>query len=221
METLDFWYQQIKDVRKLKINEAKELYVSYVKENNEVLKQRYLDNIILGTMYIPLSYIRRCKLYMLKSALYDVDDFVNSFNEVWIEEIKNGALLETCAYSEIFTTTFFNKVYKKLGGEEIQINEYFYMSQDTFIKLFFYFVFLKRKNKFTYQLFLEKYMILTNTDIEYFNEHYIVTKILIFFNTLYDILNLDYVDIEKSKVKKFIKLIVAIGLEDDVSDCYI
>ena len=80
MEVLEQWYSQISSFEKLKITEAQELYKKAINTQNISLKETYINELILGTLYVVPNYIARNNLSTLSSRIYDINDIINTIN---------------------------------------------------------------------------------------------------------------------------------------------
>ena len=156
-EKLNKWYKQIKDYEYLKINEAKELYKLYLETKNI----NYLNRIIEGTLYITYNYINRNHLIYLSSSLYDIDDIISSFLELWVENINEDILLKVSSYSEIINITFIKKLNEKLGIPDTKVIEYSNVNTKLLEELLcLYISEMETKNKVDFNLFKRKYYVL-------------------------------------------------------------
>ncbi len=204
-------FNQISSFDKLKLAEAQELYRKATSVSNDLLKKEYMDKVILWTLYVVYNYISRNNLVVLSTRLYDIDDIISAFTEVWIQKIYNGELLSISKYSNLFTTTFFNEVYGKLGGSDFLICDLFGCSVDEFINLFNNYVELRKSNeKLNYDLLREMFY---DSICHSFAE-----DILLLFEKMYINLNMDTNDINKTTIKNYLKLIIDISIFDDISD---
>jgi len=203
-------FNQISSFDKLKLAEAQELYRKAISASNDSLRKEYMDKLILGTLYVVYNYISRNNLVVLSTRLYDIDDVISAFTEVWIQKIYNGELLSISKYSNLFTTTFFNEVYEKLGGSDFLICDLFGCSVDEFINLFNNYVELRRSNeKLNYDLLRQMFY---DSTYESFAE-----DILLLFEKMYINLNMDINDINKTTIKNYLKLIIDASMFDDIS----
>lgn len=203
-------FNQISSFDKLKLAEAQELYRKAISVSNDLLKKEYMDKLILGTLYVVYNYISRNNLVVLSTYLYDIDDIISAFTEVWIQKIYNGELLSISKYSNLFTTTFFNEVYKKLGGSDFLICDLFGCSVDEFINLFNNYVELRKSNeKLNYDLLREMFYDSIC--------HSFAKDILLLFEKMYINLNMDTNGINKTTIKNYLKLIIDVSMFDDIS----
>ena len=146
MEELTQWYKQISSFSKLKITAAQDLYRKAINTQDELLKKTYMDELILGTLYVVYEYIKRNGLELFVSSSYGMNDIISSFNEVWIKKIYNGDLLNVDKYSLLFTPSYFNEVCANLSGDEIIVNEQFNISIDCFAELLTLYILFKNKS---------------------------------------------------------------------------
>ena len=222
MDELIQWYNQICSYPKLKLSEAQDLYKKTINTQDEILKKEYMDELILGTLYVVYEYIKRNGLELLVSSSYDTNDIISSFNEVWIRKLYNGELLNVDRYSLLFSSPYYNEVYNNLCGDEILISEQFKVSRDCFIELLTSYVIYK--NKGIHKPFSE---VIEET---YFNDrwnswsYYIypdVIEIIPFLEKIYSNLNFDKLedlDLAKTKIADYLRLIINIGLIEPISN---
>lgn len=145
MEELMQWYDQISSLPKLKITIAQELYRKAINTQDETLKRKYMDELILGTLYAVYGYIKRNRLELLVSSSYDMSDIISSFNSAWIKKLYNRELLNVDMYSLLFTSSYFNEVYNNLCGDEILVSEQFGVTTDCLVELITLYISYKNK----------------------------------------------------------------------------
>ena len=192
-------YEQISCFEKLKLANAQELYKKAMNVSNSDLKKMYMDKLILGTLHVVYNYIAKHDLMLFSSSLYSIDDIISAFTEVWIQKIYKGELLNISRYSNLFTSTFFNEVYVKMGGINFEISDLFGISYDKFVDLFYSYFKLKNANtEFDYNAFREN--ICGDDDID--------EDILFFFEEIYKKLSLSKDEISKFAIKNYLKLFI-------------
>ena len=202
-------FNQISSFDRLKLVEAQDLYKKSMSASNDNLRKTYIDKLILGTLYVVYNYIIRNNLVILSTRLYDIDDIISAFTEVWIQKIYKGELLNISRYSNLFTSTFFNEVYVKLGGINFEISDLFEISYDKFVDLFYSYFKLKSANaKLDYRVFKKNIC----------DEGYADENILILFEEIYKKFNLSENDINKTTVKNYLKLIIDSSIFDSISN---
>lgn len=114
--------KQIASYSKLTYSEAKDLYTKYVNTEDSKEKKKYMDELILGTLYVVYKYIKEKDVLMFCTRDYDANDIISAFNETWIRRLHDGALLKATCYSAIlYKPTFINKVYESLGGQSVDL----------------------------------------------------------------------------------------------------
>lgn len=219
MNELEQWYNQISSFPKLKIAEAQDLYQKVIDAKDETLKKAYMEELILGTLYVVYEYIKRNGLELFVSSSYDMNDIISSFNAVWIKKLYNGDLLNVDRYSLLFTSSYYNDVYNNLYGDEIIINEQFKISTDCFVELLTTYVLYK--NKGTSKPFREV------IEGKYFNDRWSyciykdVMNTVSLLEKIYSNLNFDKQDdlnLGKTKIADYLRLIINIGLIEPLSN---
>lgn len=222
MEELMQWYNQISSLPKLKITVAQDLYRKAISIQDETKKKKYMDELILGTLYVVYEYIKRNGLELLVSSSYDMNDIISSFNSVWIKKIYNGELLNVDRYSLLFTSPYFNEVYNNLCGDEILVNEQLGVSIDCFVELIT--LYISYRNKELEKPFKEVIEETFFTDRWNSWSYYIyesVIKTIPLLERIYNNLNFDKLDdlnIGKTKVADYLRLIINMGLIEPISN---
>lgn len=145
MYKLNRFKEQISKYKKLSMNEAKELLVLANNTADPILKEKYINEVILGTLYIVYNFILSND-YLINSKEYDMDDIISVFCEVWIRYIKKGKLLDANNFSSILLTTFLAEVSNLIAPEEIYYLETFGISKEQMVDLFKKYIVLKNNN---------------------------------------------------------------------------
>ena len=145
MYKLNRFKEQISKYKKLSMNEAKELLVLANNTADPILKEKYINEVILGTLYIVYNFILSND-YLINSKEYDMDDIISVFCEVWIRYIKKGKLLDANNFSSILLTTFLAEVSNLIAPEEICYLEMFGISKEKMLDLFKKYIVLKNNN---------------------------------------------------------------------------
>ncbi len=211
MKELENWYNQISNFERLKIEEAKELYIKAINEKDEVIKKEYMEILITGTLYVVYNYLKKQEFDMFKSSSYDMNDIINSFNEVWINMIYNGELLNVDKYSLLFSTTTINKVYDILHNNQPTFNNRFCISYDCIRDCFIeYIQSIRNEVKYDFNKIVDKY----------YNGNEYVYNTLIQMLPIFEALskNIDFDNIRNSKINKYFKFIFETGLTEPIDE---
>ena len=164
MDKLIYFKKQISKYKKLSIAEAKELLILANNTADPILKEKYINEVILGTLYIVYNFILSND-YLINSKEYDMDDIISVFCEVWIRYIKKGKLLDANNFSSILLTTFLAEVSNLIAPEEIYYLETFGISKEQMVDLFKKYIVLKNRcvdvklNDLTCDTSINKYII--------------------------------------------------------------
>lgn len=215
MKKLERYYDSIVSQKKLKFSEAKDLYIKILNTKDEKEKKQYMDELILGTMYVIYNYIDNNDFSMFENSTYDLDDILNTFIEVWINKINEGVLLKYHSYSIILNSSFISEVNKKLNSSNIEIMKEFDIVSDYFATLFYNYIELKRsKTDFSYTDLLIKSNY-KNTFLK------LKSDLMIIFEKIYDNLNIDddqEIDLSPTKIRNYINLFVNLGMVDNLTE---
>ena len=222
MNELMQWHKQISSFQKLKITEAQELYQKAINTNDENLKKVYMDELILGTLHVVYEHIKRNRLELFISSSYDMNDIISAFNEVWIRRIYNGELLNNDSYSLLFTSSYYNEVYNYLSGDEIVVSDQFNISRECLIELLTTYV-LYKNNSITksFKEVIEEIYFNDKWNSWSYSIHDDVIKIIPLLEKIYNNLYFDKLEdlnLGKTKISDYIKLIINIGLFETLSD---
>lgn len=212
--------EQISGIEKLSITEAQELYKKAVAFDDEKLKKIYMDKLILGTLYVIYDYIERNQIDLFKSAVYGVEDIVSVFTEVWIEMMYSGDILNVTRFSFITNMQFFNNACKRLCGEELIVNDIYYLTTEKFIEAFFKYLEAKNNGQEITKKNCNEYL-LSDAGRTFYDDG---KKIIETFEGIYKNLELDKIDdleFSKTKIHTFLKLILSIGLTEPLLGDYV
>lgn len=214
------WLEQISHYDKLKLDEAQELCRKGFESLDVKRKKLYLDKVVLGTLYVVSNYITRNNLSIFSSRIYDTNDLINSFVEVWIKRIYNGKLLSIDNYSDIFTKPYFNEVYQNLIGNDIPFYGVFNIPSELFANLLH--VFIQFKNKgldFTYNDLI-KFIAKDEGHYWHLIKEY-DSRIMLMLENIYNNLNYDKDECLKigiTKISDYLKLFIDIGITESISE---
>ncbi len=151
-----------------------------------------------------------------------MNDIISSFNSVWIKKLYNGDLLNVDRYSLLFTSSYFNEVYNNLCGDEILVSEQLGVSTDCLVELITLYISYRNKEleKPFKEVIEEKFF----TDRWNSCSYYIyenVIKTIPLLERIYNNLNFDKLDnlnIGKTKIAYYLKLIISMGLIETISN---
>lgn len=222
MEELMQWYNQISSLPKLKITVAQELYKKAINTQDETLKKKYMDELILGTLYVVYEHIKRNELELFVSSSYDMNDIISSFNSVWIKKLYNGDLLKVDKYSLLFTSPYFNEVYNNLCGDEILVSEQLGVSIDCMVDLITLYISYRNKGlEKPFKEVIEETFFTDNWNGWSYIIYKDVIKTIPLLENIYNNLNFDKLDdftLGKSKIADYLRLIINMGLMEPISD---
>ena len=145
---LEEYGKQIASYPKLTNKEARDLYAKYSATDDKKKKKKYMDELILGTLYVVYNYIKDKNILMFCTKSYDANDIISAFNEAWIRELYNNSLETSKNFSAIlYGKTYISNVYKCLGiGKNNLLNNYNFDS-DKFISLLLKYIKAKYYNE--------------------------------------------------------------------------
>ena len=205
---------QISSFKKLKLEEAQELYKKAISTIDETQKKAYMDELILGTLYVVYNYIKRNNLELFISPSYDINDIISSFSEIWIKKVYNGELLTVDRYSALFTSTYLNEVCNNLCGDEISVNGLFGFSTHYFVEFLITYIGLKNKSFATKFMNVIKEEYYDTGELPFYTYRYVGSMIPLF-EDIYTSLNIDpneKLTLNKRKIISYLKLIISKGL---------
>lgn len=146
IDILTPWEEQISVFSKLNIQEAKNLYRAYNQALDEENKKELFNELIQGTLYVLVDFIRTYQLDKIKNYGYDIEDVINACNETWIETIKEGTLLEKKNFSLMLRSTFFTKLADKLNENDFFPAEITSFNESLFVSILHQYINFHRKN---------------------------------------------------------------------------
>lgn len=116
IKILNMWNEKVKALGKLKLKEAQELFIEMKKESNMKEKKLKRKKLIEDTLYVPLNFINKNKVYFTNTISYDMNDVISTIYEIWIELIDAEILVSIDKYSNIFNynSLFYTKLLDKL-----------------------------------------------------------------------------------------------------------
>ncbi len=73
---------------KLSFKDARKMYIKMQITNNEELKKKYRERIIIGTLYYVKDYVyEKSKLGLFETGSYDLDDIMSDLSIEWVKKI--------------------------------------------------------------------------------------------------------------------------------------
>lgn len=168
---LEEWQEQIKNLPKIRLQDAQRLYQKLLEEEKKDEKAKIREELIISTLYIVSHFLEKNIHYFTNSGLFDMNDIINVCNEEWIKYIDEGALLNISAYSQILGMQYFTRIVFSLIGDHKDIIDITILNSSNFAKILNDFILLKsKKEKITYLDFL-KYFNLEDSSVEYLTQH--------------------------------------------------
>lgn len=215
---LNEWNKSISDYPKINFNDAQKLYVELVNCNDMNSKNKLKDNLITGTLYIVLEFIKKNGLIYLNSSSYDMSDIISICNEIWLKKINSGVLLNVKNFGEIFDADFYNMLRVGLNIDKNEIIENSIFNIKLFMNLLFDYIKFKNNNiDCNYYSFIES--IKNNNKYQEFlsyiyNENYIINCCYLFDAIIksFELENAD-LSISKAKLDKLKYILISNGLE--------
>lgn len=134
------WEEQIKVFPRLSIEEAKEKYLEAIHISDELQKKKILNEVIQGTLYVIVNFVKSNKLNNIRNAGYNTDDIINTCNELWIKAIYDGELLEVDAFSKILNPTFCAKLAPILNETDFGPIDLTVFTADNFVWVLYEFI---------------------------------------------------------------------------------
>ena len=206
MDKLIYFKEQISKYKKLSIAEAKELLILADNTADLKLKEKYTNEVILGTLYKVCNFIESID-FLIDNKEYDMDDIILTFCEVWIKHIKNGELLNVDSFSSVLLTSFLAEVSNLILNEKIDYLEMFHTSKDKLINLFKDYIILKNNGN------SELNDLINNSPIN----KYIIT---IFYN-IYEKFDFSDEEISRNKIYSFFQILISSGLKERLNKNFV
>lgn len=207
MDKLIYFKKQISKYKKLSMNEAKELLVLANNTADPILKEKYINEVILGTLYIVYNFILSND-YLINSKEYDMDDIISVFCEVWIRYIKKGKLLDVNNFSSILLNTFLTETSNLIAPEEICYLEMFGISKEKMLELFKKYIVLKNNN-----VDVKLNDLTCDTSIN----KYIIT----IFDNIYEKFDFSDEEISRNKIYSFFQILISSGLKERLNKNFV
>ena len=206
MDKLIYFKKQISKYKKLSIAEAKELLILADNTADLKLKEKYTNEVILGTLYKVCNFIESID-FLIDNKEYDMDDIILTFCEVWIKHIKNGELLNVDSFSSVLLTPFLTEVSNLILNEKIDYLEMFHTSKDKLINLFKDYIILKNNGN------SELNDLINNSPIN----KYIIT----IFDNIYEKFDFSDEEISRNKIYSFFQILISSGLKERLNKNFV
>jgi hypothetical protein len=142
---MDTYFEQLKNVKKISLEDAKDLYLRASSEVDESKKKALFTELILRTLREVYEYIDRNELYMFETSLYGLDDMVSASTYTWMEYIMSGKIVNADFYANIFNRLFFERVCDQLSVKYDYSKE-FGINRANMIQLLFAYINLRNRN---------------------------------------------------------------------------
>ena len=186
LEKLNTWFELVKGPKNLTIVEARKLNKKIRKLPTN--RQELQEELILGTMYVIYDFLKDFSFIEDINTIYDIDDFISSFCEVWIENLEQG-LYNQNDLINLFNSRFFDKLNEKLGVSA-KNSLFSHIPKIDFDKEFE--EFFERQNNgevISYKKFMEDMEIKHYSD---FNSRYKKNRVFYEYTKFYEILDRSY-----------------------------
>lgn len=223
IKILNMWNEKVKALGKLKLKEAQELFIEMKKESNIKEKEIKRKKLIEETLYVPLNFINKNKVYFTNTISYDMNDVISTIYEIWIELIDAEILVSIDKYSNIFNynSLFYTKLLDKLPIAKYSFERVVVLNTTNFAEILINYIKLKEITpEVTYNKYLDfiKKELNKNEDVfKYFSGYYclysIYTLLEAITNTLTEV---DSSKLSKAKIDKLKYLLIDRGLTDSI-----
>ena len=206
MDKLIYFKKQISKYKKLSIAEAKELLILADNTADLKLKEKYTNEVILGTLYKVCNFIESID-FLIDNKEYDMDDIILTFCEVWIKHIKNWELLNVDSFSSVLLTPFLTEVSNLILNEKIDYLEMFHTSKDKLINLFKDYIILKNNG---------------NSELnDLINNSHINKYIITIFDNIYEKFDFSDEEISRNKIYSFFQILISSGLKERLNKNFV
>lgn len=223
IKILNMWNEKVKALGKLKLKEAQELFIEMKKESNIKEKEIKRKKLIEDTLYVPLNFINKNKVYFTNTESYDMNDVISTIYEIWIELIDAEILVSIDKYSNIFNynSLFYTKLLDKLPIAKYSFERVVVLNTTNFAEILINYIKLKEITpEVTYNKYLDfikKELNKNEGFFKYFSGYYclysIYTLLEAITNTLTEV---DSSKLSKAKIDKLKYLLIDRGLTDSI-----
>lgn len=223
IKILNMWNEKVKALGKLKLKEAQELFIEMKKESNIKEKELKRKKLIEDTLYVPLNFINKNKVYFTNTESYDMNDVISTIYEIWIELIDAEILVSIDKYSNIFNynSLFYTKLLDKLPIAKYSFERVVVLNTTNFAEILINYIKLKEITpEVTYNKYLDfiKKELNKNKDFfKYFTGYYCLYSIYTLLEAITNKLTeVDSSKLSKEKIDKLKYLLIDSGLTDSI-----
>lgn len=223
IKILNMWNEKVKTLGKLKLKEAQELFIEMKKESNIKEKELKRKKLIEDTLYVPLNFINKNKVYFTNTISYDMNDVISTIYEIWIELIDAEILVSIDKYSNIFNynSLFYTKLLDKLPIAKYSFERVVVLNTTNFAEILINYIKLKEITpEVTYNKYLDfiKKELNKNKDFfKYFPGYYCLYNIYTLLEAITNKLTeVDSSKLSKVKIDKLKYLLIDRGLTDSI-----
>lgn len=225
IKILNMWNEKVKELGKLKLKEAQELFIEMKKESNIKEKELKRKKLIEDTLYVPLNFINKNKVYFTNTESYDMNDVISTIYEIWIELIDAEILLSIDMYSNIFnySSLFYTKLLDKLPIAKYSFERVVVLNTTNFSEILINYIKLK---EITPEVTYDKYLVFIKKELKlnknedffkYFSGYYCLYSIYTLLETITNTLTeVDSSKLSKTKIDKLKYLLIDRGLTDSI-----
>lgn len=223
IKILNKWNEKVKALGKLKLKEAQELFIEMKNESNIKEKEIKRKKLIEETLYVPLNFINKNKVYFTNTISYDMNDVISTIYEIWIELIDAEILVSIDKYSNIFNynSLFYTKLLDKLPIAKYSFERVVVLNTTNFAEILINYIKLKEITpEVTYNKYLDfiKKELNKNEDVfKYFSGCYCLYSIYTLLEAITNKLTeVDSSKLSKVKIDKLKYLLIDRGLTDSI-----
>lgn len=223
IEILNMWNEKVKALGKLKLKEAQELFIEMKKESNIKEKEIKRKKLIEDTLYVPLNFINKNKVYFTNTISYNMNDVISTIYEIWIELIDAEIFVSIDKYSNIFNynSLFYTKLLDKLPIAKYSFERVVVLNTTNFAEILINYIKLKEITpEVTYNKYLDfiKKELNKNKDFfKYFPGYYCLYNIYTLLEAITNKLTeVDSSKLSKVKIDKLKYLLIDRGLTDSI-----
>ena len=223
IKILNMWNEKVKTLGKLKLKEAQELFIEMKKESNIKEKELKRKKLIEDTLYVPLNFINKNKVYFTNTISYDMNDVISTIYEIWIELIDAEIFVSIDKYSNIFNynSLFYTKLLDKLPIAKYSFERVVVLNTTNFAEILINYIKLKEITpEVTYNKYLDFIKKELNKNKDFFKDfpgYYCLYNIYTLLEAITNKLTeVDSSKLSKVKIDKLKYLLIDRGLTDSI-----